>query len=324
MFPFVLAVFCNPVMAQTGTSHSAPVAAVDELRFDFAGTRAATLVYWRIDENGQGEVSAQWPLGWSVESDSGFGNYRFSQGIHRIDIGRGGYRILKMALHDFLSGKAAADLSGDAGNGCKLQADGGRVLTWRQEGLDHRLLLPGGCRSALRSALEARLDASWQTIARIMMYRGYMSVSETMPDQSPVIRKPLVLSMNVENVWTGNHVDWELRPDGKGSFKTLQPINVAKPDLDPLSFNYVAAGEYIFDVGESGYLAIRRELDAYISGPAGKTECVGSWSDQPMARLRWFENGKMKQGINTDTACPDYGERVNWTTAFLAEKLVKR
>jgi hypothetical protein len=317
-----MALVSNPIAAQNGDAPPAPFEADNEFRFDFVGTRFATRVYWRIDEKGQGEVSAQIPLGWAVENrDTDIGEYRFSQGVHRIDIGRHGYGILKAALQDFVSGNAGTKLIDEKDLNCDLPCLGGRVLSWRQDGRGGNLILPGGCDSAERSALAERMDSSWGIIARMLMRQGHLAVSESLQDLSLVVRKPLTLSLTHSNVWTGNRIDWEVRPDGKGWFKTSQEIIRQNPGPNLTPTNYIAAGKHKFEIGESGYLAIRRELDAYILGPAGKTQCIGGISDQPIARLRWSEKGTATEGLNIDTACTDYHERVEWTISFLGAKV---
>lgn len=299
-----------------------PIDALDRLSFQLIGTRSATRVYWTINVKGQGEISAQLPLGWIIENrDTGIGDYHFAQGIHRFDIGPNGYRMLHDVLKDFVSGKAASAMSNDAYSKCKRDADAGRVLSWQQNELDGSFMLPSGCDSAIKRTAGSMLDSSWRVLARMLMRQSHAAVSETMPGLKPVIRKPLILSMTVINGWTGNVIDWEVKPDGSGWFKTTQAITLPAPGPHSLPTSYIGKGKHKLDIGKTGYLALRREMDAYILGAASETECVGTLTDQPMARLRWSEKGKVKEGLSHDTGCSDYGERVAWAVNFLGARV---
>jgi hypothetical protein len=311
----------------------APSPGVDEIRFSYEGVRTATLLSWKIDANGRGEVQAQLPLGWTVaNTDLGVGDYRFAQGMYRFDIGQGGYRAVKAALHDFIFGNATKVANQQIGGmECFTGGDlSSRIISWSVGEAEHRVALrrrSEGCVSADDIRLSEQMEEARRVIARAMLLQGHPAVSETMPnDVKPVTRSPLNLELSYAHIFPNRYVDWKVAPDGKGWFRTNQDLSWADPSGKMIEMNFVKRGKHRFDIGKAGYLQLRRALDAYITGPASKTGCIPdglSATDQPIATLRWQEKGKWIRSGQTDAGCNDYGGRVSWTISYLVAKLGK-
>lgn len=279
---------------------------------------------WKINALGQGEIRINTSLGLAFDNrDTGVGNIRFAEGVHRFDIGSLGYELLKYELSHIIMGRL--DPFKGVATDCGIQHPGFSEVAWTLNGEPGRFQMTALCTlpSEIEALRERNVDA-WRMLGRFVMRYGWDGVSEEQQSGQSLKRQPLKLAMNHSNVWTGNHIDWELGPDGKGWFETRQTLTLPSWTPNGMPMITILPGKAKFDIGKHGYMRVRGELDPYILGPAGKTECLGLTEDQPMARLRWQVKSKWVEGLNNDTACPDYGERVHWVLAFLGARVAAR
>lgn len=302
----------------------APRKASDEISSRLVNNRMLEAGSWKINAMGQGEVRIQTYSGLAFDNrDTGVGDIRFAEGVHHFDIGSWGYALLKNELSQIIMGKLDP-FKGFAAD-CGIEHPGFSEVAWTLNGEAGRFQMTALCPlpSEVEVLRERNVNA-WRILGRFMMRYGWAGVSEQQADGQPLKRQPLKLAMNHSNVWTGNHIDWELGPDGKGWFETRQTITLRSWTPNGMPMMTILPGKAKFDIGKDDYRRVRGELDPYILGPAGKTECLGLTEDQPMARLRWQVKSKWVEGLNTDTTCPDYGDRVNWVIAFLGARVAAR
>jgi hypothetical protein len=276
---------------------------------------------WTMNAEGKGIVVIKSYLGHAFPNrDSRVGQIRFAEGAYDFDIGPQGYALVKAELKGIIE-KELNPFDGLAKD-CGIQHPGFTEMEWQQKGVRSSFQITSLC--PLKPEIEAlreKQDNAWLILGRLMMRLDQKGVAEELALQEPLVRTPFKLAMNHSNVWTGNHIDWEVDADGKGWFQTHEAITLPSPAIGAFPTNYVKAGKHDFDIGNDGYAKLRREFDTYIFGPASKKECEERMTDQPMARLFWEKDGKMVQALNTDTSCLDYGDRVKWAINYLAAQV---
>jgi hypothetical protein len=279
---------------------------------------------WTMNDQGQGLMIVKSEIGLAFDNkDTDIGAIRFVKGVHNFDIGAQGYARIQTELKEILQGNRSM-LDGVAKD-CGIQHPGFSALEWQQNGQRGAFQMTAICPlPADIEALRASNVEAWRTIGRLMMRNGLAGVIEELSFNEPLVRKPMTMAMSYRTGWATAFIDWEVAPDGKGWFETVEGESFRGLGPDPSPTNYVKAGKHRFDIGASGYDMLRRELDPYIVGPASKVGCVDEGmgpEDQPMARLRWQDDGRWVDGRQVDVGCADYGDRVNWVLAYLASKV---
>jgi hypothetical protein len=295
--------------------------ATDAIAVRIVNNRMHEAGSWTINAEGRGKVDIKSYLGLAFPNrDTGIGDIRFAEGVYDFDIGPQGYALMKAEMRAIIEGNL--DWRDGIAKNCGIQHPGFTEMEWQHKGAQGAFRMTSLC--TLKPEIEAlRLNQAnaWNILARLMMRHELAGVKEEQALEEPLVRKPFKLAMNHSNVWTGNDIDWEVDADGKGWFQTHQAISLPSPAIGNLPTNYVRVGKHGFDIGKDGYARLRREFDAFITGPTSKLECDKRMTDQPMARLRWEVDGKMVQAMNTNTSCLDYGDRVNWVINYLASKV---
>jgi hypothetical protein len=297
----------------------------DEIRSKLVNNRMLEDGSWKINAEGQGEVRIKAYGGLAFDNrDTGVGNIRFEEGVHQFDIGYWGYDLLKHELRNVVIRQR--DSSTGHSIECGIQHPGFAEISWAQGGESGDLTIQTLCRlSPDIEALGENNANAWRILGRLMMRYGQGGVSEEYGIDKPMIRQPLKLALNYSNIWSGSYVKWEVGPDGKGWFENQQAITLRSWTPNGMPMMYIPDGRARFDIGAEGYAQVRRELDAFITGPASKRECE-MFGDRhmPLAHLSWELDGKTVTGLTRDTACSDYGERVNWVIAFLGASVAAR
>ncbi len=296
----------------------------DEISSRLVNNRMLEFASWKINALGQGEFRINNYLGLAFDNrDTGVGDIRFAEGVHRFDIGPWGYDALKYELRHIIMGRL--DPFKGVATDCGFEHPGFSEVAWTLDGGDGRFQMTALCTLPSEiDALRERNINAWRILGRFVMRYGWAGVSETQQGGRSLKRQPLKLAMNHRNVWSGNNIDWELGPDGKGWLESRQTVTLSSWTPNGMPMITILPGKARFDIGKDGYTRVRGELDPYILGPAGKTVCLGSTSDQPSAMLRWQVKSKWVEGLNKATGCSGYGERVNWVIAFLGASVAAR
>jgi hypothetical protein len=300
----------------------APRKPSEEISSKLVNNRMLEAGSWKINALGQGEIRIKAYRGLAFDNrDTGVGNIRFKEGVHQFDIGYWGYDLLKYELRKIVMG--GLDPSQGYGPDCGIRHPGFSEISWVQNGQPGSFTIQSICRlSPDMEALRESNANAWRILGRLMMRYGQGGVSDEYAIDKPLKRKPLKLALNHSNIGFGNHIDWEVNPDGKGWFETRQTIARSSWTPSGMPMILIPTGKARFDIGKEGYLRIRRELDAYIIGPASKKECeVLGDHHMPLAHLSWKEDGKMTSGLTRDTACSDYGDRLSWVIAYLGARV---
>ncbi len=301
-----------------------PRKASDEISSRLVNNRMLEFGSWKINALGQGEIKITNYLGLAFDNrDTGVGDIRFAEGVHRFDIGAWGYDLLKYELGNIIMGRL--DPFKGVATDCGIQHPGFSEVAWTLNREAGRFRMDALC--TLPSEIEALRERNvnaWRILGRFVMRYGWAGVSETQQGGRSLKRKPLKLGMNHSNVWSGNNINWELGPDGKGWLESRKTVTLRSWTPNGMPMMTILPGKAKFDIGKDGYTRVRGELDPYILGPAGKTECLGSTEDQASATLRWQVKNKWVRGLNKDTGCADYGGRVHWVIAFLGARVAAR
>lgn len=303
----------------------APRKPSDEISSKLFNNRMLEAGSWKINELGQGEIRIKAYRGLAFDNrDTGVGNFRFEEGVHQFDIGHWGYDLLKYELSKIVMGRP--DPSKGQATDCRIRHPGFSEISWVQNGQLGSFTIQSICR--LPPDMEALRESNanaWRILARLMMRYGQGGVSDEYSIDKPLKRKPLKLALSYIDVRSGNLIDWEVKPDGKGWFETRQTITLSSWTPSGVPMIVIPTGKARFDIGKEGYLQIRRELDAYIIGPASKKECevLGDYH-KPLAHLSWKEDAKRTSGLTRDTACSDYSGRVSWVIAYLGARVAAR
>ena len=329
----LLLALTGPAQASEPERPPASVQVEPNIEFRFAGSRLYNVLYWRIDANGKGEVSAPSSAGYATDFENGADfRYFFKGGLHRFDIGRNGYDELRTLLADVLEGTVdqygLLDHPGpnDAGVFCvehRALDVPAMQLSWGGAS-SGTFVMPSTCRSVQGQELADRLIVSWQVIARHMLHSGHSGVIEDQPPPLSVPAPlpppiPLTLEYNQRSIWTGWKLQWRIKPDGRGWLGLSEGRNMQladPPTHGPLTV-YVRKGRHPIDIGPEGYAKIRVALEPYISGPQRDADCYGM-TDQPIVTLSYENTARAIKGqTRKDLGCRDLAER-----ARIAERVI--
>lgn len=303
-----------------------------ELRF--SRSRHYQTLYWRIDPDGKGEVSAPSPTGYATGFEPGSSDrYMFAGGVHPFDIGPDGYAELRQLLSDIVDGQidhnGLADASPDAaGINCMIAPMLERPspqLTWTGDSSGVFVLPSQACRSMRGNDLADRMRASWRVLARHMLERGQAGVirqSLPLPPQSPDrphLLIPYKLEFQQHEVRAGRTLHWHIAADGKGWIDLSDAMTFpVPPAISPLEFLALGKGHYRFDIGPKGYGQVHALLDTYVTGPDRLARCHDGSTDQPLIRLNWeFAPRGMAGRLDQDRGCHDLAERADKALAII-------
>ena len=315
--------------AVAGINPGAPVAALsdeakpEELRFTFEGTRLAPNLYWRIDINGKGEVSAPASVGYEplprLIADPVF---QIAPGVHSFDIGPEGYREVRAFLSRITDGKHDPATMRESGVKCAVEGpyDAGSLqIAWSDKG-GGVFRLTNTCLAGWGQYFKSHMLQSWHVLARHMHAKGHAAVTVK---QQPAVTPPRKLSLIETAIWTQNTIRWEINADNRGWFELLQDGNSLSTDpLDPV---YMRAGRYEFQLDPPFQQAVLRELKPYLDGsaPPGSCENEVGMSDQPIVKISWVDETGASKSFNSDLGCPSFAARMLPIKLLFAELLHK-
>ena len=279
---------------------------------------------WMIDEEGKGEVRVT-PYSHGgiafANRDTGVGAIRFAEGVHSFNIGPRGYAAVRAELMGILEGKPDP-LAGIAID-CGIEHPGYSEVGWNQNHQTGSFRMDSSLCTLPPEidVLRVSEEKAWLLIGRLMLRYGQAGVSEELKYQQPLVRPPYTLSMRYVDVMPNVHIDWEVRPNGKGWFQTNRDSRFEAPYPNAKISLYVVADKHIFDIGEEGYLVLRRELDAYILGTKGAKDCPTPSDDGPIIQLRFALKGKQIGERSNDDFCVDNAERLRWVNSYLGARV---
>ncbi len=313
-----------PAQAVEVDSQSEVEQAEPDIELRYVGSRLYDVLYWKIDANGRGEVSAPPSVGYTTDMEHGSDfRYFFQGGVHTFNIGRNGYEELRALLTEVLDGTVDQTTlhetaSGDVVAICpeaRTLDTASMQLRWSGAS-EGAFIMPNACLSAEGRELSDRITASWRVLGRHMLHSGQDGVVEDQPPPLSVPAPlqpavPLALDYHQRNVWTGWELRWHIEADGQGwlDLSEGEHLQYADPSSPVPWTVYITAGQHEFDIGPDGYADIRTALEPYISGPQREADCDGM-SDQPLVTLTWANPARAISGqTNTDLGCQEFAMR---------------